>query len=81
LSVKQRLKATLRHRAPIILGAILLAFGFNTVDVCMTNTVWSWEQIPIAPYTFILEWAWYLIGLVSFGVGAFLLGWSVRDSL
>jgi hypothetical protein len=81
MSLKQRLKATLRHGALTVTGAILLAFGFNTIDVCMTNTVWSWEQIPIAPYTFMLEWHWYLIGLICFGTGAFLLGWQVRDSL
>lgn len=66
---------------PLIAGAMLLAFGFNTVDICQTNTVWDWEQIAIAPNTLMLEWHWYLIGQFCFGVGAFLIGWAVRDSL
>lgn len=61
-----------------IIGAMLLAFGFNTIDICMTNTVWSWEQIPIAPYLLMLEWQWYMIGLFSFGIGAFLLGVAIQ---
>lgn len=69
----------MRNKIKAFIGAILLALGFNTIDVMIWSFRWNqfWhttQSWDMGPFWLHQWWAYFLFGIIPFGLGFYLIG-------